>query len=149
MGGSGAGVAAASVAPAAPVNPWAGRCGADAAPASDWALAEGPGAAAPATDAGAGPALRASSAAASGVAPRPASPTSPADGSAGVAGGWGSWGGWGGWAGAGLGSGAAGGTLFLDEIGDLPLAMQTKLLRAIQERSVRPLGATQEEVVDV
>lgn len=44
---------------------------------------------------------------------------------------------------------AQGGTLFLDEIGDLPLAMQTKLLRAIQERSVRPLGATQEETVDV
>lgn len=44
---------------------------------------------------------------------------------------------------------AKGGTLFLDEIGDLPLAMQTKLLRAIQERSVRPLGATQEELVDV
>ena len=44
---------------------------------------------------------------------------------------------------------AAGGTLFLDEIGDLPLAMQAKLLRAIQERSVRPLGATQEEPVDV
>ncbi|MDF1484770.1 sigma-54 dependent transcriptional regulator [Ramlibacter sp. H39-3-26] len=44
---------------------------------------------------------------------------------------------------------ARGGTLFLDEIGDLPLAMQAKLLRAIQERSVRPLGATQEEPVDV
>lgn len=44
---------------------------------------------------------------------------------------------------------ACGGTLFLDEIGDLPLAMQSKLLRAIQERRVRPLGATQEEVVDV
>ena len=44
---------------------------------------------------------------------------------------------------------AQGGTLFLDEIGDLPLAMQSKLLRAIQERSVRPLGATQEESVDV
>ncbi len=41
------------------------------------------------------------------------------------------------------------GTLFLDEIGDLPLAMQSKLLRAIQERSVRPLGATQEDAVDV
>jgi len=44
---------------------------------------------------------------------------------------------------------AAGGSLFLDEIGELPLAMQSKLLRAIQERSVRPLGATQEEAVDV
>jgi two-component system response regulator PilR (NtrC family) len=44
---------------------------------------------------------------------------------------------------------ARGGTLFLDEIGDLPLAMQSKLLRAIQERSVRPVGATQEEPVDV
>jgi two-component system, NtrC family, response regulator PilR len=44
---------------------------------------------------------------------------------------------------------ARGGTLFLDEIGDLPLIMQTKLLRAIQERSVRPLGSTQEESVDV
>jgi two-component system response regulator PilR (NtrC family) len=44
---------------------------------------------------------------------------------------------------------ARGGTLFLDEIGDLPLAMQSKLLRAIQERCVRPVGATQEEPVDV
>ncbi|OYU44393.1 MAG: sigma-54-dependent Fis family transcriptional regulator [Burkholderiales bacterium PBB4] len=44
---------------------------------------------------------------------------------------------------------AKGGTLFLDEIGDLPLAMQSKLLRAIQERCVRPLGSNQEESVDV
>lgn len=44
---------------------------------------------------------------------------------------------------------ASGGTLFLDEIGDLPLAMQTKLLRAIQERCIRPVGATLEEPVDV
>ncbi len=44
---------------------------------------------------------------------------------------------------------ANGGTLFLDELGELPLAMQAKLLRAIQERSVRALGATQEEAVDV
>jgi two-component system, NtrC family, response regulator PilR len=44
---------------------------------------------------------------------------------------------------------ARGGTLFLDEIGDLPLGMQAKLLRVIQERRVRPLGGVQEEQVDV
>jgi two-component system, NtrC family, response regulator PilR len=44
---------------------------------------------------------------------------------------------------------ARAGTLFLDEIGDLPLAMQSKLLRAIQERQVRSLGSTQEDAVDV
>ncbi|NVO06814.1 MAG: sigma-54-dependent Fis family transcriptional regulator, partial [Rhodoferax sp.] len=44
---------------------------------------------------------------------------------------------------------ANGGTLFLDEIGDLPLAMQAKLLRAIQERRIRVLGGNQEESVDV
>jgi two-component system response regulator PilR (NtrC family) len=44
---------------------------------------------------------------------------------------------------------ARGGTLFLDEIGDLPLAMQSKLLRAIQERRIRPIGSPQEEPVDV
>jgi two-component system response regulator PilR (NtrC family) len=44
---------------------------------------------------------------------------------------------------------AQGGTLFLDEIGDLPLSMQSKLLRAIQERAARPIGTTQEVPVDV
>ena len=44
---------------------------------------------------------------------------------------------------------ARAGTLFLDEIGDLPLAMQSKLLRAIQERCVRAVGSTQEEATDV
>jgi len=44
---------------------------------------------------------------------------------------------------------ATGGTLFLDEVADLPLAMQVKLLRAIQEKKVRKVGSTVEEPVDV
>ena len=44
---------------------------------------------------------------------------------------------------------ANGGTLFLDEVADLPLQMQVKLLRVIQEKKVRKVGATQEEPVDV
>ncbi len=44
---------------------------------------------------------------------------------------------------------ANGGTLFLDEVADLPLAMQVKLLRAIQEKKVRMVGNTTEESVDV
>ncbi|SDT93889.1 sigma-54-dependent transcriptional regulator [Halopseudomonas salegens] len=49
----------------------------------------------------------------------------------------------------GLFQAASGGTLFLDEVADLPLAMQVKLLRAIQEKAVRPVGTQQEESVDV
>ena len=44
---------------------------------------------------------------------------------------------------------ASGGTLFLDEVADLPLAMQVKLLRAIQEKRVRKVGATVEGAIDV
>jgi DNA-binding NtrC family response regulator len=43
---------------------------------------------------------------------------------------------------------AAGGTLFLDEIGDMPLALQPKLLRVLQERTARPVGGTQEITID-
>ena len=49
----------------------------------------------------------------------------------------------------GLFQAAQGGTLFLDEVADLPLAMQVKLLRVIQEKTVRPIGGRQEIKIDV
>jgi two-component system response regulator PilR (NtrC family) len=49
----------------------------------------------------------------------------------------------------GLFQAAHGGTLFLDEVADLPLPMQVKLLRAIQEKAVRPVGSQQESAIDV
>jgi len=49
----------------------------------------------------------------------------------------------------GLFQAARGGTLFLDEVADLPLNMQVKLLRAIQEKAIRPVGASAEQPIDV
>ena len=49
----------------------------------------------------------------------------------------------------GLIQSAEGGTLLLDEVGDLPLHMQVKLLRVVQEKTVRPVGEAREETVDV
>jgi two-component system response regulator PilR (NtrC family) len=50
---------------------------------------------------------------------------------------------------AGLFEAANGGTLFLDEVGELPMSIQVKLLRAIQERIIRRVGATEDQAVDV
>jgi two-component system, NtrC family, response regulator PilR len=49
----------------------------------------------------------------------------------------------------GLMQSAEGGTLFLDEVADLPLHMQVKLLRVVQEKTVRPVGESREETIDV
>lgn len=50
---------------------------------------------------------------------------------------------------AGLMTRARGGTLFLDEVAEIPLAVQPKLLRALQERTIRPVGSDDEEPIDV
>lgn len=49
----------------------------------------------------------------------------------------------------GLFQGATGGTLFLDEVGELPLALQAKLLRAVEQREVRPVGGQAPVTIDV
>lgn len=50
---------------------------------------------------------------------------------------------------SGLFQAASGGTLFLDEVADLPLSMQVKLLRAIQEKTIRPVGSSEETGTDI